>query len=200
METPAEFAAIINTAHRLHRRVATHSAGLSAANQIAIEAGTDSIEHGPLSDANIAAMAKRGTAYTPTLITTKLALESGKVPMPPEHYQRTLDSVTKAHKAGITILFGSDLPVAPIKDIPREFVLMQDAGLTPAEALRTATINAARALDRGDTLGSLAPGKFADVIALPANPLEDLKQMAKIGFVMKDGKVVRNDFPVVAHP
>ena len=193
METPAEFAAIINTAHRLHRRVATHSAGMSAATQIAIEAGTDSIEHGPLSDANIAAMAKRGTAYTPTLITTKLAMESGKIPLPPDTYQRTLDSAAKAHKAGITILFGSDLPVAPIKDIPREFVLMHDAGLTPAEALRTATINAARALDRGDKLGTLEPGKYADVIALPGNPLEDLAQMAKIGFVMKDGKVVRND-------
>jgi len=198
METPAEFNAIVATAHRLHRKVATHSAGQSAANQIAIEAGTDSIEHGPLSDANIAAMVKHGTAYTPTLITTKVAMESGKLPMPPDTYLKTQESVTKAHKAGVMILFGSDLPVAPQKDIPREFLLLQAAGLSPAEALRTATVNAAQVLDRADTLGTLAVGKLADMIALPSNPLEDLSVMARVGFVMKDGKVVRNDLGATA--
>ncbi len=198
METQAEFNAIVATAHRLHRKVATHSAGQSAANQIAIEAGTDSIEHGPLSDANIAAMVKHGTAYTPTLITTKTAMDSGKLPLPPDTYEKTLTSAKKAHAAGVMILFGSDLPVVPLKEIPREFLLLQDAGLTPAESLRTATVNAAKALDRTDTLGTLEPGKYADLIALSANPLDDLSRMAQVGFVMKEGKVVRNDFSAPA--
>ena len=100
--------------------------------------------------------------------------------------------------AGVMILFGSDLPVVPLKEIPREFLLLQDAGLTPAESLRTATVNAAKALDRTDTLGTLEPGKYADLIALSANPLDDLSRMAQVGFVMKEGKVVRNDFSAPA--
>ena len=143
-------------------------------------------------------MVKHRTAYTPTLITTKVAMESGKLPMPPDTYLKTQESVTKAHKAGVMILFGSDLPVAPQKDIPREFLLLQDAGLSPAEALRTATVNAAQVLDRADTLGTLAVGKLADLIALPSNPLEDLSVMARVGFVMKDGKIVRNDLGATA--
>jgi len=200
METQAEFNAIVATAHRLHRKVATHSAGQSASNQIAIDAGTDSIEHGPLSDANIAAMVRHGTAYTPTLITTKIAVESGKLPLPADTYTKTLTSAAKAHAAGVMILFGSDLPVVPLKDIPREFLLLQDAGLTPAEALRTATVNAAKVLDRADSLGTLDVGKYADMIALATNPLEDLSVMAHVGFVMKEGKVVRNDLNAATHP
>jgi imidazolonepropionase-like amidohydrolase len=193
METPAEFAAIINTAHRLHRKVATHSAGSGAANQIAIDAGTDSIEHGPLTDANIASMAKHGTAFTPTLLAAKTALESGKLPMPPDYYSKAVSSVAKARAAGVTILFGSDIPVMRIKDTAQEFVLLHDAGLTPAESLRTATVNAAAALGMGSTLGTLDAGKQADIIAFAHDPLADLAEMANVRFVMKGGKVSRNE-------
>ena len=193
METPAEFAAIINTAHRLHRKVATHSAGSGASNQIAIDAGTDTLEHGPLTDANIAAMVRHGTAYTPTLLAARTAVESGLPGMPADYYDKVRSSVAKAHAAGVTILFGSDIPVMPVREVAKEFLLLQDAGLTPAEALRSATVEAANALGLGATLGTLAPGKQADLIALAHDPLADLSEMAHVGFVMKGGKVARND-------
>jgi imidazolonepropionase-like amidohydrolase len=194
METPAELAAIISTAHRLNRKVATHTSGTADANQLAIDAGTDTMEHGPLSDANIAAMARRGTAYTPTLLAAKTAIESGKVPAPPSYYRDVVASVAKARAAGVKILFGSDLPVVKIADTAQEFLLLQDAGLTADEALRAATVNAAEALGMAKTLGTLEPGKNADVIALGNDPRADLKSMASVGFVMKAGTVFRNDF------
>ena len=139
METAAEINAIVSTAHRLNRRVATHSAGSAAANQIAIEAGTDTIEHGPLSDLNIATMAKRGTAYVPTLLTAKLATENPKVGVPVEYYLQAKASVTKAYKAHVPILFGTDLPVVPIAREWEEFLALQDAGLSTADVLKSAT-------------------------------------------------------------
>lgn len=198
METSGELAAIITTAHRLNRKVATHTAGTADANQLAIDAGTDTMEHGPLSDANIAAMARHGTAFTPTLLAAKTAIESGKVPMPPGYYREVVASVTKARAAGVKILFGSDLPVVNIADTTGEFLLLQEAGLTAEEALRAATVNAADALGMAKALGTIEAGKNADVIAFVQDPRADLKRMASVGFVMKAGNVYRNDFSV--HP
>lgn len=193
METPAELNAIVSTAHRLNRRVATHSAGSPAANQMAIEAGTDTIEHGPLSDLNIETMAKRGTAYVPTLLTAKLATAKAKLGVPIEYYLQAKASVAKAYKANILILFGTDLPVTPIAREWEEFLALQDAGLSTADVLRSATINAAVGLGMADTLGSIESGKFADIIALAHDPRADLHEMGKVIFVMKDGKTVRDD-------
>lgn len=193
METPAELSAIISTAHRLNRRVATHSAGSSAANQMAIEAGTDTIEHGPLSDMNIAAMLKHGTAYVPTLLTVKLAIENPKVGVPAEYYQQAVASLSKAYKAHVPILFGTDLPVAPIAREWEEFLALQEAGLTTADALKSATVSAAAALGMAQSIGSIEAGKSADVIAVAHDPRVDLHEMGKVVFVMKDGKTVRDD-------
>jgi imidazolonepropionase-like amidohydrolase len=193
METPAEISAIISTAHRLNRRVATHSAGSSAANQIAIEAGTDTLEHGPLSDLNIASMAKRGTGYVPTLLTARLATENPKVGVPVEYYLQAKASVTKAYKAHVPILFGTDLPVVPIAREWEEFLALEDAGLSNADVLKSATVNAAAALGMADSLGSIGAGKFADLIAVPHDPRLDLHEMGKVIFVMKGGKIVRDD-------
>lgn len=193
METPAELNAIVSTAHRLNRRVATHSAGSPAANQMAIEAGTDTIEHGPLSDLNIETMAKRGTAYVPTLLTAKLATAKAKLGVPIEYYLQAKASVAKAYKANIPILFGTDLPVTPIAREWEEFLALQDAGLSTADVLRSATVNAAVGLGMADTLGSIESGKFADIIALAHDPRADLHEMGKVIFVMKDGKTVRDD-------
>ncbi|MFM7273073.1 MAG: amidohydrolase family protein, partial [Gammaproteobacteria bacterium] len=95
--------------------------------------------------------------------------------------------------AGVPILFGSDTPVVPLARVAEEFQLLTDAGLSPEESLATATVNAAAALGRADTLGSIAPGKVADLIALHRDPRADLAEMAKVFFVMKGGKVVRED-------
>lgn len=192
METPEEIAAIVRTAHRLNRKVATHSAGTPASNQLAIDAGVDTIEHGPLSDANIAGMAARRIAYTPTMLAAKMATESGWG-MPRDYYSQVVASVRKARAAGVRILFGSDTPVVPLARVAEEFQLLKDAGLSPDEVLATATVDAAAALGLADTLGSIAPGKAADLIALRADPRADLAEMTKVFFVMKGGKVVRED-------
>jgi imidazolonepropionase-like amidohydrolase len=193
METAAEISAVISTAHRLNRRVATHSAGSSAANEMAIEAGTDTIEHGPLSDMNIAAMLKHGTAYVPTLLTVKLAIENPKVGVPAEYYRQAVASLSKAYKAHVPILFGTDLPVAPIAREWEEFLALQEAGLTTTDALKSATVNAAAALGMAQSIGSIEAGKSADVIAVAHDPRVDLHEMGKVVFVMKDGKTVRDD-------
>jgi imidazolonepropionase-like amidohydrolase len=193
METAAELTAIISTAHRLNRKVATHSVGTASDNQLAIDAGTDTIEHGPISEGNIAAMAKRGIAFTPTMLAAKTAIDSGKIPMPANSYALLLSSVAKANVAGVTILFGSDLPVANIADTAKEFLLLHEAGLTPEAALRTATVNAATALGMAGSLGTLEAGKQADLIALDHDPLADLAAMASVSFVMKGGVVYRDD-------
>lgn len=189
METAAEMQAIISTAHRLNRRVAAHSVGNSQANQMVIDAGVDTIEHGPLSDQNIAAMVKHGTGFTCTLLAAKTGAEAlGALA---DYYDKVKVSTGVAYRAGVPILFGSDIPVEPADQVPEEFLLMQQAGLTPVDALKSATVNAAAALGMSDTLGSIAPGKAADIIALNHDPLADLHEMGKVAFVMKGGKVFR---------
>jgi imidazolonepropionase-like amidohydrolase len=192
METPEELRAIVTTAHRLNRKVAVHSIGTSAANEMAIEAGVDSIEHGPLSDKNIPAMKKRGTAFTATMLAAKLAADSPmakEMPALGDYYKQVVVSVGMAYRKGIPILFGTDLPVVPIKRETEEFQLLQEAGLTPVDVLKSATTNAAAVLGMADSLGSIEPNKAADIIALAHNPLDDIKEMGKVVFVMKSGRV-----------
>ncbi|MBS0393941.1 MAG: amidohydrolase family protein [Proteobacteria bacterium] len=194
METRSELEAIVATAHRLNRRVAAHSVGTPASNQLAIEAGVDTIEHGPVDDANIAAMVRRHTAYTPTMLAAKIGSELGKLGAPPDYYARIVTSVAAARRAGVPILFGSDLPVVPIEQVAEEFVLLRQAGLTAPEVLRSATVNAAAALGLTDRIGTLAAGKAADIVAVGADPMADVAALAHVRFVMKGGKVIRNDF------
>jgi imidazolonepropionase-like amidohydrolase len=146
-----------------------------------------------LSDLNIATMAKRGTGYVPTLLTAKLATENPRVGVPAEYYLQAKASVSKAYNAHVPILFGTDLPVVPIAREWEEFLALQDAGLSAADALKSATVSAAAALGMADTLGSIEAGKTADVIAVAHDPRVDLHEMGKVIFVMKGGKTVRDD-------
>ncbi len=191
METPQEIEAIISTAHRLNRRVAAHSAGTSSANQMAIDAGVDTIEHGPLSDENIAAMVRHRTAYTPTLLAAKIVSESGKLGAVADYYPRVVASVARAYKAGVPILFGSDVPTMPMAQAPEEFLLLRSAGLSTDDVLRSATTNAAAALGLASSLGTIDAGKWADIIAFAHDPRADVSELATPRFVMKSGKVIR---------
>jgi imidazolonepropionase-like amidohydrolase len=187
MESEAEVKAIIDTAHQLGRKVAAHVDGTPAYLHMVIEAGADTIEHGPLDDAAIALMKKRGTAYTPTLLAGKLI---------DYRFAEASEYVGKAYRAGVTIIFGTDLGMMGPERSHEEFALLAAAGVPPAQVLRAATVNAANALGRGDSLGSIAPGKVADVIAMKTDPVSHLDQLGApgaISFVMKEGQVFKGE-------
>ena len=187
VESKEEVAAIISTAHQLHRKVAVHVAGTPAFLHMVIEAGADTIEHGPLDDASIAMMKARGTAFTPTLLAAKVTHN---------RFKEASDSVGKAYRAGVPIIFGTDIGIFPSERSHEEFELLAAAGMPPAQVLRAATVNAANALGRGDSLGSIAPGRIADIIAMKVDPLTHIGQLGepgKVSFVMKDGAVFKDD-------
>jgi imidazolonepropionase-like amidohydrolase len=188
VESPEEIKAIIDTAHQLNRKVAAHVDGTPAYLHLVIEAGADTIEHGPLDDASIALMKKRGTSYTPTLLAAKLI---------EYRFQEGLEGVGKAYRAGVPIIFGTDLGIFGPERSHEEFGLLASAGMPPAQVLRAATVNAAAALGGlGEGLGSIAPGKIADVIAMKVDPLAHIDQLAepgKVSFVMKEGKVFKDE-------
>jgi imidazolonepropionase-like amidohydrolase len=188
VESPEEIKAIIDTAHQLDRRVAAHVDGTPAYLHLVIESGADTIEHGPLDDAAIALMKKRGTAYTPTLLAGKLI---------DYRFKEGLEGVGKAYRAGVPIIFGTDLGIFGPERSHEEFGLLASAGMPPAQVLRAATVNAAAALGNlGANLGSIAPGKIADVVAMKIDPLTHIDQVGepgKMSFVMKEGKVFKNE-------
>ena len=184
VESEAEIKAIIDTAHRLDRRVAVHVIGTPAFLHMVIGAGADTIEHGPLDDESIAMMKERGTAYTPTLLAAKLVNY---------RYNDAVEGTGKAYRAGVPIIFGTDLGIFGPERSHEEFALLASAGLPPEQVLRAATLNAAIALGREDSLGSIAPGKIADVIAMETDPTAHIEQLGapgKVSFVMKEGQVV----------
>ena len=133
-------------------------------------------------------MKKRGTAYTPTLLAGKLI---------DYRFQDGLEGVGKAYRAGVPIIFGTDLGIFGPERSHEEFALLASAGMPPAQVLRSATINAAAALgDAGQGLGSIAPGKTADVIAMKVDPMmhiDQLGQPGKVSFVMKAGKIFKDE-------
>ena len=193
VESEDEVKAIIDTAHKLNRLVATHvNPGSPAFLHMVVNLGTDTIEHGPLDDAAIALMKKHGTGYTPTLLATKLENDlEMKAGSPRDIFKETAEGTGKAYRAGVPILFGTDLGMFGPERSYEEFGLLVAAGLPPEQALRAATMNAAIKLGRGDTMGSIAVGKIADVIATKGSPLADIGEMAKVTFVMKDGMVFK---------
>ncbi|MFL9842344.1 amidohydrolase family protein [Sphingomonas sp. ST-64] len=207
--TDDEMKAIIETAHGLGRKVATHSHA-AAGTKAAIVAGVDTIDHGSfLDDEAIAMMKKNGTWLVPTMMAPAAALEQARkgllppavIPKAEEAAAAAFASHSKAYAAGVKVAFGTDSGVSRHGDNAQEFALMVKAGMTPAMALKTATVNAAEALGRSSTIGSIAPGKDADIIAVAGSPLEDVKRMEQVEFVMRHGVVhktagKRQAFPV----
>lgn len=198
--TDEELKAIVETAHLLGRKVAAHAHG-TAGIKAALRAGVDSIEHGSFLDDEAIALFKSSGAYlVPTLhagmTVARIASMEDSYFLPPVR-AKALDvgpkmqaALGKAYRAGVRIAFGTDCGVGPHGDNAREFLLLVEAGMTPMDALASATVSAADLLGLSDDIGTIAPGKAADIVAVKGSPLQDISAMQRVGFVMKDGRVV----------
>ncbi len=197
--TDAEMKSIVDTAHSLGLRVAAHAHGARGI-EAAARAGVDSIEHGTFADARaIAAMKASGTVMVPTLMAfTGIRERLGKgifTPQVEDKVRQTLSEVGKAARAaraaGVGIVFGTDSAVFEHGRNAEEFALMVDLiGISPAEAIASATTGAARLLDLEGQIGRIAPGYSADLIAVSGDPLRDVRALQKIDFVMVRGKTI----------
>jgi imidazolonepropionase-like amidohydrolase len=199
--TPDELEAVVATAAMLNRRVAAHAHGLEGIRN-AVRAGVTTIDHGSmLDDAVLEDMRERGTWLVPTMMAFRSAIqmaEAGFLPPGPARKAFDIapyveDSHRRAIRAGVNIAFGTDAGVFEHGLNAQEFDLMVRAGMTPAQALLAATRNAAEALGRQDDLGSIQPGRFADIVAVQGNPLDDVTVLQRVGFVMKNGVVYKRD-------
>jgi imidazolonepropionase-like amidohydrolase len=194
-----EMKAIVDTAHALGRKVAIHSYGAPGVKD-AVRAGADSIEHGiDLDDETLAEMARRRTVWVPTIDHNRYYVDAKDefgfrpeaIPPLQAYIAKNLESTARAFKAGVRIGMGSDAVFSMFGHNTRELEWMVKAGMTPAQALATATTTAAELLDRGDRLGRIAPGYTADIVAIEGKPLENIRDVVTgVRWVMKDGVVV----------
>jgi imidazolonepropionase-like amidohydrolase len=200
--TPEEINAVIDAAHRFGAKVTAHS-GSAAATSIAVDAGIDCIEHGYFLDRPILRkMKENGTWLVPTIVVSQPATQPffEKIGSP-EWYLKRRESVGKVHwtaletaiREGVNIALGTDqLPAEPndgTTATAREAQYYVEAGMTPLQALRAATIEPARMLEADDEIGSLEAGKYADIVVLNADPTADIKALRDIRLVMKGGTV-----------
>lgn len=196
----AELVSIVETAHRLGRKVAAHAHGTDGVNA-ALRAGVDSVEHGTYLDAESIRLFKaKGSYLVPTLLAgdtvTRQAETAEWMPATVRAKARIvgplmIDAVRRARAAGINMAFGTDSGVSAHGDNAREFALMVQAGLPPIDAIRAATVWAATHVGLDKEIGSITPGKAADIVAVKADPLADIRALESMAFVMKGGDVVR---------
>jgi imidazolonepropionase-like amidohydrolase len=195
--TLEEMQAIVADAHRLGRKVAAHAHGAQGILW-ATEAGVDSIEHGSyINDEAIAEMKKRGTYLVPTLYLEDWMLEHGNLPA--FYHQKMIDvsavakgNIKHAMQAGVKIALGTDAAVYPHGLNAHELdVYVNQLGMTPLAALQSATVNAADLMGWTAKTGSLEPGKWADMIAVEKNPMDDVRVLQDVNFVMKAGVVYK---------
>jgi len=200
--TLEEMRAIVADAHRLGRKVAAHAHGAEGIRWASM-AGVDSVEHGSyIDDAAIAEMKKNGTYLVPTLYLMDWFFENAeKIGTPPELIAKGHEvmpaarkNVARAFAAGVKVGFGTDAAVYPHGLNAHEFAVMVMLGLTPLQAIQSATINDADLLGWSDRVGTIEAGKFADIIAVDGDPLADVTALERVKFVMKGGEVVRNSY------
>lgn len=199
--TDDELRAIVKTAHALGRKVAAHAHSADGINA-ALRAGVNSIEHGSYLDEESVILFKKSNAYlVPTLLAGVHMLEESKIndQIPPfiaEKIQQVApvveESFKRALKGGVKIAFGTDSGVSKHGTNAREFVIMVKYGMSTDEAIKSATVNAAKLLGMYDELGSIEMGKYADIIAVDGNPLTDISVLQSIPFVMKSGVVFKD--------
>ena len=201
--TEDELASIVEVGHRMGRQVTAHAHGADGINAF-LKAGGDSIEHGTyLDDESIRLFRREGVYLVPTLLAgdfvarvasgpanfftpaqTAKALEAGP---------RMLDMARRAHEGGVRIAFGTDSGVSAHGDNAQEFTLLVRAGLTPLEAIQSATVVAAAHLQLANEAGRIAPGMPADLVAIRGDPLTDVSELERMRFVMRAGVVHRDD-------
>lgn len=196
----AEMQAIVEESARWGRKVAAHAHGAEGI-KLAVKAGVNSIEHGTLIDAEGVAMIKeRGTFLVPTIYVGYAVEKHGGEWKLPEKLiekarrinQQKRESLQQAFRSGVKIAYGTDAGVFAHGENAADFRYLVEFGLTPMQAIQTATINAADLLGQTEKLGTLQPGKFADLIAVTKNPLQDVTALEQVSFVMQGGVVYRN--------
>jgi len=197
--SPEEMSAIVSTAHGLGRKVAAHAHG-ALGIRYAVQAGVDSIEHGSFIDEeDIQLMKQRGTYLVPTLYLmdwfmenyqkmglTENMLAKARVVMPAAR-----ENIGHAIHEGVKIAFGTDAAVYPHGLNAHEFPVMVKLGMTPLGAIQASTVNAADLIGWSDRVGAIEPGKFADLVAVEGDPLQDVSVLEHVDFVMKGGEVVK---------
>ena len=201
--TVEELRAVVDEAHGWRKKVACHAYN-GVGLQRALDGGCDSIEHGlEITDAQITQMIKQGTWYVPTLAVYYYDPDPPDTPSGKRDRKRVAVhgvSFRKALAAGVKIAFGTDVGGFPWSDpIAQEFARMVEFGMTPMQAIQSATSKAADLLGERGELGIVAPGAYADLVAVQGDPLRDVNELKKVGFVMKDGIVFRSP-PSSAQP
>ncbi len=194
--TMEELRAIVDEAHRQRHKVASHAMALNGVHN-SVEAGVDSIEHGNyIAEADLKTMAQKGIFYVPTIyvgeyVAQGRAAAGAKVWL--EMIKIHGDTIHRAINAGVKIAFGTDVGGFDWGINPAvEFPYMTKYGMTPAQAIRAATTNAAELLGMQNDVGSVSQGKFADIVAVKGDPLADLTLLQKIDFVMKGGEIFKS--------
>ncbi len=195
-----EIEAIVAAARDYGFRVAAHAHGTEGMKR-AVLGGVDSIEHGTfMTDEVMQLMKRRGTWYVPTILAGRFVADKAAEPGYFSELVRPKaaaigpqiqETFARAYRAGVNIAFGTDTGVSPHGDNWKEFGYMIEAGMPPLEAIVSATRSAAELLDQRERLGSIEPGRLADVIAVPGDPLTDSAEFGRVHFVMKGGRVFK---------
>ena len=201
--SPEEIKAIVEEAHRLGLRVAVHAHGTEGIND-ALRAGVDTVEHASLADAESFKLAREHGAWFDMDIYNDdyILAEGANNGVYPESLEKEKmiglkqrQTFRAAHAAGVKMLFGTDAGVYPHGTNARQFAKMVEWGMTPMEAIQAATRNAAEALDQTANVGAIAPGRYADLIAVDGDPLADIRTLETIAIVMKGGTIVKGTLP-----
>jgi imidazolonepropionase-like amidohydrolase len=190
-----ELRAIVDEAHRQRHKVASHAMALYGVHN-SVEAGVDSIEHGNyIAEEDMKTMVAHGTYYVPTIFVGTYVAQgraAAGATVWPKMLKIHEDTFRRALRAGVKIAFGTDAGGFAWTENPaQEFSYMVKWGMTPAQAIRSATVSAAELLGMQDEVGTIEPGKLADIVAVPGNPLEDVSVLEKVDFVMKGGVVYK---------
>jgi len=197
-----EMRAIVEESQRWGRKVAAHAHGAEGI-KLAVKAGVTSIEHGSLIDEEGAALMKEhGTYLVPTIYVGYAVEKHGHEWKLPEKLiekgrrlnQQKRECLQRAIRAGVKVAYGTDAGVFPHGENAADFLYLVEFGMTPLQAIQTATIHAAALLEQSDKLGNLTPGKFADLIAVSDDPLKDVTVLKRVDFVMKGGVVYKRRF------